>query len=312
MSSMKATRDAYGETLAELGGENDAIVVLDADLSGSTKTSLFAKKFPERFFNMGIAEANMISTAAGLAAAGKIPFASTFAIFAVGRAWEQVRQSVAYPKANVKIVGTHGGVTVGEDGGSHQSVEDIAIMRAVPNMTVIVPADGVETALAVRAAVAHKGPVYLRLGRNKVPTIFDDSYRFEIGKGAELAPGTDLTFITTGLMTAQALEAAALLKNEGVSARVVHLATIKPLDGEIVLKAARETGAIVTAEEHSVVGGLGGAVSEFLAENCPTPLKRVGVNDRFGTSGKAEELLKYFGLTPQDLAQAARELLQKK
>jgi transketolase len=312
MSSMKATRDAYGETLAELGGENDAIVVLDADLSGSTKTSLFAKKFPERFFNMGIAEANMIGTAAGLAAAGKIPFASTFAIFAVGRAWEQVRQSVAYPKANVKIVGTHGGVTVGEDGGSHQSVEDIAIMRAVPNMTVIVPADGVETAQAVRAAAAHKGPVYLRLGRNKVPTIFDDSYRFEIGKGVELTPGTDLTFIATGLMTAQAMEAAAILGKEGIAARVIHMATVKPLDGEIVLKAARETGAIVTAEEHSVVGGLGGAVSEFLAENCPTPLKRVGVNDRFGTSGKAEELLKYFGLTATDLARAARELLQKK
>jgi transketolase len=311
MSTMKATRDAYGETLAELGGENDAIVVLDADLSGSTKTSLFAKRFPERFFNMGIAEANMVGTAAGLAAAGKIPFASTFAIFAVGRAWEQVRQSVAYPKANVKIVGTHGGITVGEDGGSHQSVEDIAIMRAVPNMTVIVPADGVETSAAVRAAAAYKGPVYIRLGRNKVPTIFDADYRFEIGKGATLRPGTDLTFVTTGLMTAQALAAAELLQREGVSARVVHIATVKPLDEELVLAAARETGAIVTAEEHSVVGGLGGAVSELLAEKCPTRLKRVGINDRFGTSGKAEELMKYFGLLPEDLAAAARELLQK-
>ena len=207
MSSMIATRDAYGETLAELGAENSAIVALDADLSGSTKTGVFAKKFPERFFNMGIAEANMVGTAAGLAAVGKVPFVSTFAIFAVGRAWEQVRQSVAYPKANVKIVATHGGVTVGEDGGSHQSVEDIAIMRAVPNMTVIVPADGVETKGAIRAAAAYRGPVYVRLGRNKVPTIFPADYRFEIGKGCEMAPGSDLTFVTTGLMTAQALAA---------------------------------------------------------------------------------------------------------
>jgi transketolase len=312
MSSMIATRDAYGETLAELGAENSAVVALDADLSGSTKTGVFAKKFPERFFNMGIAEANMVGTAAGLAAGGKVPFVSTFAIFAVGRAWEQVRQSVAYPKANVKIVATHGGVTVGEDGGSHQSVEDIAIMRAVPNMTVIVPADGVETRSAIRAAAAYKGPVYVRLGRNKVPTIFPAEYRFEIGKGCEMAPGSDLTFVTTGLMTAQALAAAELLRKDGISARVVHLGTIKPLDAEIVLKAARETGAIVTAEEHSVVGGLGGAVAELLGERCPVPLKRVGVQDRFGTSGKAEELLKYFGLTSEDLVEAAREIRQRK
>ncbi len=312
MSTMIATRDAYGQTLAELGEENGSIVVLEADLSGSTKTSVFAKKFPERFFNMGIAEANMVGTAAGLAAAGKIPFVSTFAIFAVGRAWEQVRQSVAYPKANVKIVATHGGVTVGEDGGSHQSVEDIAIMRAVPNMTVIVPADGPETAKAIRAAAAYKGPVYVRLGRNKVPTVTAADAPFEIGKGVQLADGTDLTFVTTGLMTAQALAAAETLKAEGVSARVVHLATVKPLDGDILLKAARETGALVTAEEHSIVGGLGGAVAEFLAENCPVPLKRVGVNDRFGTSGKAEELLKYFGLMPADLVEAAREILVRK
>jgi len=312
MSTMVATRDAYGETLAEMGGENEDIVVLDADLSGSTKTGVFAKKFPERFFNMGIAEANMMGTAAGLAAVGKLPFVSTFAIFAAGRAWEQVRQSVAYPRANVKIVATHGGVTVGEDGGSHQSVEDLAIMRAIPNMTVIVPADGVETRSAIRAVAAYKGPVYVRLGRNKVPTIFDNNYRFEIGKGCEMAAGSDMTFVTTGLMTAQALIAADLLKKEGVSARVVHIGTIKPLDGEILLKAARETGAIVTAEEHSVIGGLGGAVAEFLSEHCPTRLKRVGVNDRFGTSGKAEELLKYFGLTPEDLADAAREVLARK
>ncbi len=312
MSSMIATRDAYGETLAELGAENGNVVALDADLSGSTKTGVFAKKFPERFFNMGIAEANMVGTAAGLAAVGKVPFVSTFAIFAVGRAWEQVRQSVAYPKANVKIVATHGGITVGEDGGSHQSVEDIAIMRAVPNMTVIVPADGVETKGAIRAAAAYKGPVYVRLGRNKVPTIFPADYRFEIGKGCEMAPGSDLTFVTTGLMTAQALAAAEILRKEGIAARVVHLGTVKPLDAEIVLRAARETGAIVTAEEHSVVGGLGGAVAELLAEHFPVPLKRVGVQDRFCTSGKAEELLKYFGLTPEDVVEAAREIRQRK
>ncbi len=312
MSTMIATRDAYGQTLAELGEENNSVVVLDADLSGSTKTSTFAKKFPERFFNMGIAEANMVGTAAGLAATGKIPFVSTFAIFAVGRAWEQVRQSVAYPGANVKIVATHGGVTVGEDGGSHQSVEDIAIMRAVPNMTVIVPADGPETSRAIRAAAAYKGPVYVRLGRNKVPTVTPDDVPFEIGKGVQLADGTDVTFVTTGLMTGQAVAAAEALKAEGVSARVVHLATVKPLDGEILLKAARETGAIVTAEEHSIVGGLGGAVAEFLGEHCPTPMKRVGLNDRFGTSGKAEELLKYFGLMPADLAEAAREIIARK
>lgn len=309
---MIATRDAYGEALATLGEENDNIVVLDADLSGSTKTALFAKKFPERFFNMGIAEANMIGTAAGLAAAGKIPFASTFAIFAVGRAWEQVRQSVAYPKANVKIVATHSGITVGEDGGSHQSVEDIAIMRAVPNMTVIVPADGIETALAVKAAADFKGPVYVRLGRNKVPTIFDDSYKFEIGKGVMLRPGTDITFVGTGLMTAQALVAADLLQAEGISARVVHIATIKPLDEEIIIAAARETGAIVTAEEHSIIGGLGGAVSELLSEKCPTKLKRVGIKDRFGLSGKGEELIKYFGLLPENLVEAAKEILAEK
>lgn len=309
---MKATRDAYGEILAELGATNGDIVVLDADLSGSTKTAVFAKKFPERFFNMGIAEANMVGTAAGLAAAGKIPFVSTFAIFAAGRAWEQIRQSVAYPKANVKIVPTHGGVTVGEDGGSHQSVEDIAIMRAIPNMTVIVPADAVETRGAVAAAAAHNGPFYIRLGRNKVPAVFEDGHEFVLGRGNELSPGTDMTFITTGIMTAQALRAAELLEKEGISARVVHMGTIKPLDQECVVRAARETGAIVTAEEHSVIGGLGSAVAELLAETHPVPIKRVGIHDRFGTSGKAEELLKYFGLTPVDLVEAAKEIMERK
>ncbi len=312
MSTMMATRDAYGQVLAELGAENEDIVVLDADLSGSTKTSVFGKKFPERFFNMGIAEANMVGTAAGLAAAGKIPFVSTFAIFAAGRAWEQIRQSVAYPKANVKIVPTHGGITVGEDGGSHQSVEDIALMRAIPNMTVIVPADAVETGKVIKAIAEYNGPAYVRLGRNKVPTVFQEDFYFEIGKGSEVVRGKDMTFVTTGIMTAQAIKAGELLAKEGISARVVHIATIKPLDREIILKAAEETGAIVTAEEHSIIGGLGGAVAEFLAENRPTPLKRVGVRDRFGTSGKAEELIRYFGLTPEDLADAAREVLARK
>jgi transketolase len=312
MHTIMATRDAYGETLVKLGAQNKDIVVLDADLSGSTKTAVFAKKFPERFFNMGIAEANMVGTAAGLAAAGKIPFVSTFAIFAAGRAWEQIRQSVAYPKANVKIVPTHGGITVGEDGGSHQSVEDIAIMRAIPNMTVIVPADAVETRKAIRAVAEYKGPVYVRLGRNKVPAIFPEDFYFEIGRGCEVAPGADMTFVTTGIMTGQALKASELLNKEGISARVVHIGTIKPLDREIILKAAEETGAIVTAEEHSIIGGLGGAVAELLSEELPTPLKRVGVHDRFGTSGKAEELLKYFLLTPEDLADAAREVLTRK
>jgi transketolase len=311
MSGMIATRDAYGEVLAELGAENSQIVVLDADLSGSTKTAVFGKKFPERFFNMGIAEANMVGTAAGLAAAGKIPFLSTFAVFASGRAWEQVRQSLAYPKANVKVVATHGGVTVGEDGGSHQSVEDIAIMRAIPNMTVIVPADGIETKSAIRAVAGYNGPVYVRLGRNKVPTVFPEDYQFKIGKGCELCPGSDLTFVTTGLMTAAAVKASETLKGEGVSARVVHIGTIKPLDGDILVKAAQETGLIITAEEHSIVGGLGGAVAELLSEKCPTTVHRVGVKDRFGTSGKAEELLKYFGLTAEDLVVAAREALQR-
>ena len=309
---MIATRDAYGEALAELGGENDKIVALDADLSGSTKTGVFAKKFPTRFFNMGIAEANMVGTAAGLASVGKIPFLSTFAIFAAGRGWEQIRQSVAYPKANVKIVATHGGVTVGEDGGSHQSVEDIAIMRAIPNMTVIVPADGEETKGAIRAAAAYKGPVYVRLGRNKVPNVSPAGHTFEIGKGCVVVPGTDLTFITTGLMTAQAVIAAEKLKAEGISARVLHIGTIKPLDKELVLQAAQETGAIVTAEEHSVVGGLGGAVAEYLAEECPTLMKRVGVYDRFGTSGKSDELIKYFGLNAETLIEEAREIVSRK
>ncbi|MEJ2199561.1 MAG: transketolase family protein [Desulfuromonadaceae bacterium] len=309
---MIATRDAYGKALLELGKENSRVVALDADLSGSTKTSLFAKEFPERFFNAGIAEANMVGMAAGLAAGGMIPFASTFAVFAAGRAFEQIRQSLAYPKLNVKVVATHGGITVGEDGGSHQSVEDLAIMRALPNMTVLCPADGPETTAAIKAAAGYDGPVFIRLGRSKVPVVFSEGCDFVIGRGATLRQGTDLTFISTGLMTAQALEAAAILAEENISARVLHLGSIKPLDVDAVLLAARETGAIVTAEEHSVVGGLGGAVCEVLCESQPVPVERVGLRDQFGQSGTADELLAHYGLTPAHLVEAAERVVRRK
>ncbi len=312
MSEKIATRDAYGKALLELGRTNDRIVVLDADLSGSTKTGVFAKEFPERFFNAGIAEANMVGMAAGLAAGGMIPFASTFAVFAAGRAFEQIRQSIAYPRLNVKIVATHGGITVGEDGGSHQSVEDLAIMRALPNMTVLCPADGPETAAAIRAAAEYRGPVFVRLGRGKVPVVFEDGCRFSIGRGVTLREGSDMTFITTGMMTAEALQAARILAEEQISSRVVHLGTVKPLDIDLVLRAARETGAVVTAEEHSVIGGLGGAVCEALAEGCPVPVERVGLRDQFGQSGSADELLAYYGLTAAHLVEAAERVLKRK
>jgi transketolase len=312
VGNMIATRDAYGKALVELGQADKRIVVLDADLSGSTKTALFGKEFPERFFNVGIAEANMIAMAAGLAAGGMIPFASTFAVFAAGRAFEQIRNSVAYAKLNVKIVATHAGITVGEDGGSHQSVEDLAIMRALPNMTVLCPADGPETAAAIKAVAEFNGPVFVRLGRPKVPVVFPDDCTFEIGKATTLREGTDLTFMTTGLMTAAALAAADILQEEKISARVVHHGTIKPLDVETVVRAARETGAIVTAEEHSVIGGLGGAVCETLAEGCPVPVERVGLRDQFGQSGTAEELLSHYGLTAAHLVEAAERVLQRK
>lgn len=309
---MIATRDAYGKTLLEMGKENPDVVVLDADLSGSTKTSLFAKEFPERFFNMGIAESNMVGVAAGLAAGGKVPFASTFAVFAAGRAFEQIRQALAYPGLSVNIVATHGGITVGEDGGSHQAIEDLAIMRSLPNMTVLCPADGPETSAAIRAAAAHDGPVYVRLGRAKVPVVFESDCEFVIGKGAQLRPGNDVTIISTGLMTAQALEAAEILQEANVSVRVIHIGCIKPLDVDLILRAARETGAIVTAEEHSVIGGLGGAVCEALAEGHPTPVERVGLNDVFGQSGTGDDLLVHYGLTPSNLVEAAQRVLLRK
>ena len=307
-----ATRDAYGEALAELGAINNQVVVLDADLSKSTKTNDFKKVYPERFFNLGIAEQNLLGTAAGFAAAGKIPFASSFAVFAVGRAYDQIRNSIAYPNLNVKIAATHAGLTVGEDGGSHQMLEDIALMRAVPNMTVIVPADGVETKQVVMAAAEHQGPVYIRLGRPKVPVLLGDDYKFEIGKGVVLKEGTDVTLIGTGIMVSKAMEAAELLAADGISAAVVNISTIKPLDNALITEMAQKTGAVVTAEEHNIYGGLGSAVAEVLVETCPVPMARVGVEDKFGESGLPDELLEKYGLTAANIAAKAKAVVAKK
>lgn len=312
MANKAATRDAYGKALVALGGENPQVVVLDADLSKSTKTADFGKQYPERFFNMGIAEANLLGTAAGLAAAGKIPFASTFAVFATGRAFEQIRNSIAYPKLNVKIAATHAGITVGEDGGSHQAVEDVAIMRALPNMVVLVPGDGEETRQAVLAAVEYNGPVYIRLGRLEVPLLFGEDYRLEIGKANVLREGKSAVILANGLMVSIALEAAEELEKQGVSVGVVNVASVKPLDRETVVRAAKETGAVVTAEEHSVIGGLGSAVAEVLSEELPTPMVRVGLKDTFGESGRPQELLEKYGLTKSGLCQAVREVIAKK
>ncbi|OEH86779.1 transketolase [Desulfuribacillus stibiiarsenatis] len=305
-----ATRDAYGKALVELGKINQNIVVLDADLSKSTKTADFAKEFPERFFDMGIAEQGMMGTAAGFATAGKIPFASTFAVFATARVMDQVRNSIAYPKLNVKIAATHAGLTVGEDGGSHQAIEDIAYMRAVPNMTVIVPADAEETKQVIFQAAEYNGPVYIRLGRPNVPVLFDENYKFEIGKGHQMRDGSDVTIIATGIMVSKALEAADKLKEQGISARVINIATIKPIDKDIIIKAANETRAIITAEEHSIIGGLGSAVAEVLSENAPTKMKRIGVQDTFGESGTPDALLEKYGLTAVKIAEAAIEILK--
>ncbi len=308
--SKTATREAYGKALAELGDEIKDIVVLDADLSKSTKTAIFGEKYPERFFNMGIAEQDMMGTAAGFATCGKIPFASTFAVFATGRAFEQIRNSICYPRLNVKIAATHAGITVGADGATHQSVEDISLMRSLPNMTVINPADAVEAEKAVRAAASYNGPVYLRFGRHPVDTIFDDDYEFDIGKGTLLRQGKDVALIATGVMVSRALEAAESLKIQGIDAMVVNMSTIKPIDKAIILKAAT-CRAIVTAEEHSIIGGLGSAVAEILAEEKPTIMKRIGIEDKFGQSGKPEQLLEHFGLTAQNIAETAKNLLEK-
>ena len=302
----KATREGYGTGLLKLGEKYNDFVVLDADLAEATKTVVFKKAFPERFYDCGIAEQNMVSIAAGIAATGKKVFCSSFAMFAAGRAFEQVRNAVCYPHLNVIIAATHAGISVGEDGATHQCCEDIALMRTLPGMTIINPADAVEAEKALEAAYNHDGPVYMRFGRLAVPIVFDDSYKFEIGKGVMLKDGNDVTIIATGLMVAEAMIAYDILKEQGINARIINMATIKPLDNEIVLKAAKETGAIVTAEEHSVVGGLGSAVSEYLSEVYPVPVVKLGVYDRFGQSGPANDLLDLYGLRGKDIAEKAK------
>ena len=305
----EATRVAYGNALAELADKNPDVVVLDADLAGATKTASFKAVCPERFFDMGIAEADMVGTAAGLASCGKIPFATTFAVFATGRAFDQVRNTVCYSNLNVKIVGTHAGPSCGEDGGTHQAMEDIALMRALPNMTVVVPADDVEARAATLAAADHVGPMYLRMARLASPTVHSaDDYHFELGKGEVLREGTDLSIIACGMMVPRALEAAEKLSVEGIQARVVNMHTIKPLDEELVADCAKRTGAIVTVEEASVIGGLGSAVAEVVSERCPVPVRRIGVMDRFGKSGNGSELLDEFGLSTDHIIQVARSL----
>jgi transketolase len=307
-----ATRDAYGKALVELGEKNKNVVVLDADLAAATKTGAFKKAFPERFFDTGIAESNMMSLAGGLATTGFTVFASTFAMFAAGRAFEQVRNTIGYPHLNVKIGATHAGISVGEDGASHQCCEDIALMRSIPGMVIINPADDIEARAAVFAAAEHDGPVYMRFGRLAVPRVFDENYKFEIGKAVTLKEGTDVTIIATGLMVNEAIEAAKTLEAEGVSVELINMHTIKPLDKEAVIKAAKKTGCIVTAEEHNIIGGLGSAVAEAVAEECPVPVIRVGVNDEFGKSGPAVELLHLYGLDAENIVAKAKIAISKK
>lgn len=306
-----ATRDAYGEALLELGKKRDDVVVLDADLSGSTKTGKFAKAFPERFYNMGVSEQDLIGTASGISLTGKLPFASTFAVFETGRAWEQIRQTVCYSNLNVKLVATHGGITVGEDGASHQAIEDIALMRVLPNMTVIVPADGVETRQVIEAIADYSGPVYVRLGRIKVPVVMPEDYKFSIGKAYTFQTGKDANIIATGIMVSVSLKAMEILKKDGIDAGVINMSTVKPLDNNVIIKAAKAGRLIVTAEEHSIIGGLGGAVCEFLAENYPVFVKRIGIRDTFGCSGHPDELMKLYGLTADDIVKTIKEALSK-
>lgn len=308
---MKSTRDAFGEILLELSSDQK-IVVLDADTSTSTRTNKFAAKSPERFFNVGCAEQNLIATAAGFAYAGKIAIASAYAIFATGRPWEQIRNFVAHDRLNVKIIATHAGLTNGPDGASHHSLEDIAALRVIPNMVVVVPADAEETKQAIRAAVAHDGPVYIRLSRAKSPVIFDSSYEFKLGKGVVLREGTDVTIVAAGNMVAKALEAAEELAKEGIEARIVNLPVIKPIDEELILQAATETGAIVTVEEHNVYGGLGSAVAEIVGGGKPVPIEFIGVRDKFGQTGETEELYKAYGLTVENIVEAAKKVLLRK
>lgn len=311
MGNIKATREAYGEALAEFG-VNENIVVLDCDLSKSTKTDTFKKVFPERFINCGIAEGNMMSVSAGLATTGKIVFASTFAMFAAGRAFEQVRNSIGYPHLNVKIGATHAGLSVGEDGASHQCNEDIGLMSTIPGMVVISPADAAQTRAAVKAAIEHDGPVYLRLSRLGVEDIYENGCDFKIGKGDMIVDGKDVTIIATGIMVREALKAAEMLKAEGISARVINIASLKPIDREIIIKAAKETGCIVTAEEHNIFGGLGSLVSTVLTDECPVPLKMVGVNDKFGRSGTVKAVLETYGLTADNIVTKAKEVMKLK
>ena len=306
-----ATRDSYGNALKELGAEFENLVVLDADLAGATKTGVFLKAYPERHFDFGIAEANMICAAAGMATTGLVPFASTFAMFAAGRAYEQVRNSIGYPQLNVKIGATHGGISVGEDGASHQCCEDFGLMRTIPGMVVMSPADDVEAKAMVRAAYLHQGPVYMRFGRAAVPVIHEEGFNFEIGKGEILRDGSDVAIIANGLLVAEALTAAEELAAAGIEAMVINFATIKPLDEEMVLAAAKKCGKIITAEEHSVIGGLGEAVCSLLSEKMPTPVKRIGVNDEFGHSGPAGALLKQFGLSAEHIVEVAKEFCAK-
>ena len=307
-----ATRESYGEALVELGKEHDNIVVFDADLAGATKTSTFKKAFPERHINAGIAEGNMIAMAAGVSTMGLVPFASSFAMFAAGRAFEQIRNSIGYPHLNVKVCATHGGISVGEDGASHQCCEDFALMRSIPGMVVMSPADDVEARAMVKAAYEYEGPVYIRLGRSAVPVFHEaEGYSFEIGKGEVLRDGTDVAIIANGLLVAEAIEAGKILAENGISARVINLATIKPLDEELVLKAAQECGKVITCEEHNIIGGLGEAVCSLLSEKCPTPVRRIGVNDEFGHSGPAGALLKQFGLSAEHIVEVAKEFCGK-
>ena len=302
-----ATRDSYGKALAELGAEHDDLVVLDADLAGATKTATFQKAFPERHFDCGIAEADMMCVAAGLSTVGYVPFASSFAMFAAGRAFEQVRNSIGYPHLNVKIGATHGGISVGEDGASHQCCEDFALMRSIPGMTVICPADDVEARAAVKAAYELKGPVYLRFGRLAIPVFHEEGFDFRIGKGEILRDGTDVAIIANGLLVCEAIQAGEILAQQGINAMVINMATVKPLDEELVLAAAKKCGKIITCEEHSVIGGLGEAVCSLLSEKLPTPVKRIGVNDEFGHSGPAAALLKQFGLSADHITETALE-----
>lgn len=307
-----ATRDSYGAALVELGMEHRDVVVLDADLAAATKTGVFKKEFPARHFDCGIAESNMVAAAAGMAAMGLVPFASSFAMFAAGRAFEQVRNSIGYPHLNVKIGATHGGISVGEDGASHQCCEDFALMRSIPGMVVLCPSDDVEARAAVKAAYEHKGPVYLRFGRLALPVFHDEAtFKFEIGKGEQLTEGSDVALIATGLMVSEALKAAESLRAEGIHARVINLCSIKPLDEELVLKAARECRKVVTCEEHSIIGGLGEAVAALLGEKCPTIMRRVGVQDAFGHSGPAWDVLKQFGLCAESIVDTARNLVKE-